>query len=128
LQSPSFGLKHRHEPRREYHREQGRKFDLVILDPLKFATSQAQILHASRGYKDVNLLAMQLLQPGGVLVTFSCSGLVSPDLFQKIVFGASVDAGRDIHILERLAQGPDHLVLLSFPESAYLKGLICRVW
>jgi 23S rRNA (cytosine1962-C5)-methyltransferase len=109
-------------------RNEGRRFDLVILDPPKFATSQAQLMHASRGYKDVNLLAMRLLQPGGLLVTFSCSGLVSADLFQKIVFGASVDAGRDVQILERLAQGPDHPVLLSFPESAYLKGLICRVW
>jgi 23S rRNA (cytosine1962-C5)-methyltransferase len=110
------------------YREEGRRFDLVILDPPKFATSQAQLMHATRGYKDVNLLAMQLLQPGGCLVTFSCSGLVSADLFQKIVFGASVDAGRDVQILEWLAQGPDHPVLLSFPESAYLKGLICRVW
>jgi 23S rRNA (cytosine1962-C5)-methyltransferase len=110
------------------YREEGRRFDLVILDPPKFASSQAQIMRASRGYKDVNLLAMQLLQPGGLLVSFSCSGLVSADLFQKIVFGASVDAARDVQILERLAQGPDHPVLLSFPESAYLKGLICRVW
>lgn len=110
------------------YREDGRSFDLVILDPPKFATSQAQVIDASRGYKDLNLLAMQLLRRGGLLVTFSCSGLVSADLFQKIVFGSSVDAGRDVQILERLAQGPDHPVLLTFPESAYLKGLICRVW
>jgi 23S rRNA (cytosine1962-C5)-methyltransferase len=112
---------------REY-REAGRVFDLVILDPPKFAASQGQVMSASRGYKDINLLAMQLLSPGGTLVTFSCSGLVSADLFQKIVFGASLDAGRDVQILERLNQGPDHPVLLAFPESAYLKGLICRVW
>ena len=110
------------------YRDEGRSFDLVILDPPKFATSQAQVRGASRGYKDVNLLAMQLLRPGGVLVTFSCSGLVSADLFQKIVFGASVDAGRDAQVVERLAQGPDHPVLLTFPESAYLKGFLCRVW
>ena len=110
------------------YRDEGRRFDLVILDPPKFATSQAQLMRASRGYKDVNLLAMRLLQPGGLLVTFSCSGLVSADLFQKIVFGASIDARRDVQILECLTQGPDHPVLLSFPESAYLKGLICRVW
>lgn len=110
------------------YRDEGRSFDLVILDPPKFATSRAQVMNASRGYKDVNLLAMQLLRPGGLLVTFSCSGLVSADLFQKIVFGASVDAGRDVQILERLAQAADHPVLLTFPESAYLKGLICRVW
>lgn len=112
---------------REY-RDQGREFDLVILDPPKFAASQAQVVGASRGYKDVNLLAMQLLRPGGLLVTFSCTGLVSADLFQKIVFGASVDAGRDVQIIRRLAQGPDHPVLLTFPESAYLKGFVCRVW
>ncbi len=109
-------------------RDEGRSFDLVILDPPKFAASQAQVQGAARGYKDVNLLAMQLLRPGGLLVTFSCSGLVSSDLFQKIVFGASVDAGRDVQIIEQLAQGPDHPVLLAFPESAYLKGLACRVW
>ncbi len=112
---------------RDY-RDQGRGFDMVILDPPKFATSRAQVMDASRGYKDINLLALQLLRPGGYLVTFSCSGLVTADLFQKIVFGASVDAGRDVQILERLAQGPDHPVLLTFPESAYLKGLACRVW
>jgi len=109
-------------------RDQGRSFDLIVLDPPKFATSQAQVLAASRGYKDLNLVAMQLLRPGGLLVTFSCSGLISADLFQKIVFGASVDAGREVQILERLAQGPDHPVLLTFPEGAYLKGLLCRVW
>jgi 23S rRNA (cytosine1962-C5)-methyltransferase len=95
-------------------------FDLAILDPPKFAMSQAQVMSAARGYKDVNLLAIKLLRPGGLLVTFSCSGLVSADLFQKIVFGASVDARRDVQILERLVQGPDHPVLLTFPESAYL--------
>jgi 23S rRNA (cytosine1962-C5)-methyltransferase len=110
------------------YRDEGRAFDLVILDPPKFATSQAQVVDASRGYKDVNLLAMHLLRPGGWLVTFSCSGLVSADLFQKIVFGASLDAGRDVQIVERLSQGPDHPVLLTFPQSAYLKGLVCRVW
>jgi 23S rRNA (cytosine1962-C5)-methyltransferase len=110
------------------YRDQARTFDLVILDPPKFATSQSRLMDASRGYKDVNLLAMQLLRPGGLLVTFSCSGLVSADLFQKIVFGASVDAERDVQILQRLTQGPDHPVLLTFPESDYLKGLLCRVW
>jgi len=110
------------------YREQGRRFDVVILDPPKFATSQTQVMAASRGYKDANLLALHLLRPGGFLVTFSCSGLVSADLFQKILFAASVDARRDVQILERLAQGADHPVLLTFPESAYLKGLLCRVW
>lgn len=110
------------------YRSQGRHFDLVILDPPKFASSQAEVQRAARGYKDINLLAMQLLRPGGLLATFSCSGLVDADLFQKIVFGASVDARRDAQILQRLAQPSDHPVLLTFPESAYLKGLLCRVW
>ncbi len=104
------------------------RFDIIILDPPKFAHSQQQVEKAARAYKDINLLAMQLLQPGGVLANFSCSGLVSADLFQKIVFGASVDAGRDAQVIERLSQGPDHPVLLSFPEGEYLKGLVCRVW
>jgi 23S rRNA (cytosine1962-C5)-methyltransferase len=112
---------------RQY-RAEGRRFDLVVLDPPKFAHSQAQVERAARGYKDINLLGMQLLRPGGVLATFSCSGLVSADLFQKIVFGAAVDARRDAQIVERLSQSPDHPVLLTFPESDYLKGLICRVW
>ena len=109
-------------------RDEGRAFDVVVLDPPKFAASQSQVMNASRGYKDLNLLAMKLLRPGGWLITFSCSGLVSADLFQKIVFAASVDADRIVQIVERLFQGPDHPVLLTFPESAYLKGFICRVW
>jgi 23S rRNA (cytosine1962-C5)-methyltransferase len=111
---------------RQY-RDQGRAFDLVILDPPKFAPSRSQVQAACRGYKDINLLALQILRPGGILFTFSCSGLVSPDLFQKVVFGASVDAGRDVQIIERLSQAPDHPVLLAFPEGEYLKGLVCYV-
>ncbi|MFO7662935.1 MAG: class I SAM-dependent rRNA methyltransferase [Chloroflexota bacterium] len=111
-----------------YYREEGQQFDLVILDPPKFAYSQGQIERATRGYKDLNWLAMRLLRLGGTLITFSCSGLVSADLFQKVVFGAAIDAGRDVQILHHLSQSADHPVLLSFPESAYLKGLLCRVW
>jgi len=111
-----------------YYREEGQQFDAVILDPPKFAYSQGQIDRACRGYKDLNWLALRLLRPGGTLVTFSCSGLVSADLFQKVVFGAAVDAGRDVQVLRHLGQSADHPVLLSFPESAYLKGLLCRVW
>jgi len=107
-------------------RDNGRQFDVVILDPPKFAHSQRDVERAARGYKDLNWLALRLLRPGGLLATFSCSGLVSADLFQKIVFSATVDAGRDVQILQPLAQAPDHPVLLSFPESAYLKGLLCR--
>jgi 23S rRNA (cytosine1962-C5)-methyltransferase len=111
-----------------HYREQQVDFDVAVLDPPKFATAQANVMGATRGYKDANLLAMQLLRRGGLLATFSCSGLVSADLFQKVLFGASVDAGRDVQILEHLSQGPDHPVLLTFPESAYLKGFLCRVW
>jgi 23S rRNA (cytosine1962-C5)-methyltransferase len=112
---------------RQY-RYEGRQFDVVILDPPKFAHAHGQLDRATRGYKDINLIAMQLLRPGGVLATFSCSGLVSADLFQKVVFGAALDARRDVQVIERLTQAPDHPVLLTFPEGEYLKGLICRVW
>ncbi len=109
-------------------RAAGRSFDVVILDPPKFAARTSQVAAATRGYKDINLLGMHLLRPGGLLVTFSCSGLVSAELFQKVVFGAALDAGRDVQVLSRLFQGEDHPVLLTFPEGAYLKGLLCRVW
>ncbi|NJK80474.1 MAG: methyltransferase domain-containing protein [Chloroflexaceae bacterium] len=112
---------------RQY-RQEGRVFDVVILDPPKFAHNQQQIERATRGYKDINMNAMHLIPPGGILVTYSCSGLISPDLFQKVLFGAALDAGRAVQILERLSQAPDHPVRLSFPESEYLKGFICRVW
>ena len=111
-----------------YYRETGRQFDVVVLDPPKFAHNQGQVERACRGYKDLNWLALRLLRPGGLLATFSCSGLVSADLFQKVVFGAAVDAGRDVQIVQPLGQAADHPVLLSFPESAYLKGLLGRVW
>ncbi len=110
-----------------YFRETGRQFDAVILDPPKFAHNHGQIDRATRGYKDLNWLALRLLRPDGVLATFSCSGLISADLFQKVVFGAAVDAGRDVQIARHLGQAADHPVLLAFPESAYLKGLLCRV-
>lgn len=111
-----------------YWRDGGRMFDLIILDPPKFAHSARQVESAARGYKDINLLAFQLLKPGGVLATFSCSGAVSADLFQKIVFAAAVDAGCDAQIIRWLSQASDHPVALTFPEGAYLKGLLCRVW
>ncbi len=112
---------------RQY-RDQGRTFDAIVLDPPKFAATQGQVQAACRGYKDINLLAFRLLKPGGFLLTFSCSGLVSPDLFQKVVFGAALDSSRDGQILEKLSQAPDHPILLTFPESEYLKGLVVRVW
>jgi len=104
------------------------KFDVVILDPPKFASSKRQVEKATRGYKDINLLGMKLIKPGGVLITFSCSGAVSSDLFQKVLFGAAVDAGRHVQIIERLSQSSDHPVLLTYPESEDLKGVVCRVW
>jgi 23S rRNA (cytosine1962-C5)-methyltransferase len=108
-------------------RAEQRAFDVIIADPPKLAQSQSQIERAARAYKDLNLVALQLLKPGGYLITFSCSGLIPPDLFQKIVFSAAVDAQRDAQIIERLSQASDHPVLLSFPEGEYLKGLVCRV-
>lgn len=106
-------------------RDEGRSFDMVILDPPKFAPTAAQAEKASRGYKDINLLAFKLLRPGGILVTFSCSGGVDAALFQKIVAGAALDAGVEAKIIERLSQAADHPVALNFPEGAYLKGLVC---
>lgn len=111
-----------------YWREQGRQFDMIILDPPKFAHSARQVESAARGYKDINLLAFQLLRQGGVLATFSCSGAISSDLFQKIVFAAAVDARCDAQIVHWLSQASDHPVALTFPEGTYLKGLLCRVW
>lgn len=108
-------------------RDQARRFDVIILDPPKFAFSQAQVQAAARGYKDINLQAMHLLRPGGILATFSCSGAVDQVLFQKILFGASLDAGRQVRILEQPSQAADHPVALTFPEGTYLKGFICQV-
>ncbi|MFQ5399059.1 MAG: class I SAM-dependent rRNA methyltransferase [Anaerolineae bacterium] len=111
-----------------HYRDGGRRFDVAVLDPPKFAHSRRDVDRACRGYKDLNWLAMRLLRPGGLLATFSCSGRISADLFQKVVFSAAVDAGCDVQILQQLGQGPDHPILVTFPESAYLKGLLCRVW
>jgi 23S rRNA (cytosine1962-C5)-methyltransferase len=111
---------------RDY-RAEGEKFDCIILDPPKFAKSTAQVDAALRGYKDINLLAMSLLRPGGLLMTFSCTGTVETELFRKVVFGALVDAGREAQVLRQLSAPDDHPVALTFPEGAYLKGLLCRV-
>lgn len=107
-------------------KEAGRTFDIIVLDPPKFAQNQSQLDSATRGYKDINMNALPLLNPGGLLYTFSCSGLVSPDLFQKVLFGAALDAGVNAQILQPLWQSPDHPVALTFPEGAYLKGLVVR--
>ena len=108
-------------------RDSGTRFDLVVLDPPKFVHSADQVTAGSRGYKDINMLGLALVRPGGVLATFSCSGHVDAALFQKIVAGAAVDAGRMAQILERLSQPADHPVATEFPEADYLKGLILRV-
>ena len=106
-------------------RDENRSFDMIILDPPKFAPTAAQAERAARGYKDINLFAFKLLRPGGTLVTFSCSGGIDAGLFQKIVAGAALDAGVEAQIVEHLSQGSDHPVSVHFPEGAYLKGLIC---
>lgn len=106
----------------------GEEFDIVVLDPPKFAHNKKQVENASRGYKDINLNALHLIKTGGYLVTFSCSGSVSADLFQKIVFGALVDSGRKAQIVQRLGANDDHPIALTFPEGEYLKGLILRVY
>lgn len=107
-------------------RKEERSFDLIVMDPPKFIEAKRHLEKGCRGYKDINLLAFQLLRPGGQLFTFSCSGLMAPDLFQKVVADAALDAGCQASILTRLQQPPDHPIALPFPESAYLKGLLCQ--
>ena len=107
-------------------RDTGRKFDMIVLDPPKFASVKSQVMKAARGYKDINLLAMKLLKPNGVLATFSCSGAMLEELFDKVLAEAAQDAGRDFQVIARTRQGADHPVALNFPEGLYLKGLILR--
>ncbi|HHH81566.1 MAG TPA: class I SAM-dependent rRNA methyltransferase, partial [Chloroflexi bacterium] len=107
-------------------RDRGLSFDAIILDPPRFAATRSQVHRAARGYKDINLLAFKLLKPGGRLFTFSCSGGLSSDLFQKIVADAALDAGVGAVIEGWMSQAEDHPVALHFPEGRYLKGLICR--
>ncbi len=108
-------------------RDQNKKFDLIVLDPPKFAPTAAFAEKASRAYKDINLLGFKLLRPGGLLFTYSCSSGISDDLFQKIIAGAALDAGVNAQIVNKLHAAADHPVLLFFPEGAYLKGLVLRV-
>lgn len=105
-------------------RAEGRQFDLIVLDPPKFAPSAQHIDRAARAYKEINLVGMQLLRPGGLLFTYSCSGAISMELFQKIVAGAATDARSDARILRRLSAGTDHPMSAAFPEGEYLKGLL----
>lgn len=108
-------------------REEEQHFDMIVLDPPKFVDSKQGLTRACRGYKDINLLAMQLLNAGGILATFSCSGLMPEELFRKVVADAALDAGREVQFLEYLTQSWDHPVSSAYPEGLYLKGLICRV-
>jgi 23S rRNA (cytosine1962-C5)-methyltransferase len=107
-------------------RDTARVFDLIILDPPKFAPTAAHAQRAARAYKDINLWAFKLLRTGGHLATFSCSGGIDADLFRKIVAGAAVDANADAAIVDRFGASVDHAVALTFPEGEYLKGLLIR--
>jgi 23S rRNA (cytosine1962-C5)-methyltransferase len=108
------------------YRAEGRQFDLIVLDPPKFVENKQHLTQACRGYKDINLLALQLLRPEGILTTFSCSGLLPEELFHKVVADAALDANRPLLFLRKLSQAEDHPVLSTYPEGYYLKGLICR--
>lgn len=109
------------------YRDEKQTFDMIILDPPKFVESKAQLTGACRGYKDINMLAMQLLKPGGTLLTFSCSGLMDASLFQKVVADAALDAKRNVYFVERLQQAADHPIASNYPEGYYLKGLVCQI-
>ncbi|OEF09632.1 class I SAM-dependent methyltransferase [Vibrio genomosp. F10] len=111
---------------REY-RDQGTQFDVVVMDPPKFVSSKNNLTSGANGYKDINMLAMQILKPGGTLLTYSCSGLMSADLFQKVIADAALDAGRSVKFVERFEQAADHLIDTAYPEGFYLKGFACKV-
>ncbi|NVD06607.1 methyltransferase domain-containing protein [Vibrio sp. JPW-9-11-11] len=111
---------------REY-RDQGTKFDVVIMDPPKFVSSKNNLTSGANGYKDINMLAMQILKPGGTLLTYSCSGLMSGELFQKVIADAAVDSGRQVKFVERFEQAADHPTDSAYPEGFYLKGFACKV-
>ncbi|CAG9237616.1 Ribosomal RNA large subunit methyltransferase I [Paraburkholderia sabiae] len=107
--------------------DEGERFDLIVLDPPKFAPSREHVDRAARAYKDINLTGLKLLRPGGLLFTYSCSGAIDAELFQKIVAGAASDARVDARILRRLGAGVDHPLLTAFPEGEYLKGLLLQI-
>lgn len=109
------------------YRAEGEQFDMIVMDPPKFVENKNQLASACRGYKDINMLALQLLRPGGILLSFSCSGLLPTDLFQKILADAALDAHREIQFVEQFRQAADHPVIGSYPEGLYLKGFACVV-
>lgn len=109
------------------YRTEGVQFDMIVMDPPKFVENKSQLASACRGYKDINMLALQLLRPGGILLSFSCSGLLPTELFQKILADAALDANREIQFVEQFRQAADHPVIGSYPEGLYLKGFACVV-
>ena len=109
------------------YRAEGRQFDMIVMDPPKFVENKNQLASACRGYKDINMLALQLMRPGGILLSFSCSGLLPTDLFQKILADAALDAHREIQFVEQFRQAADHPVTCAYPEGLYLKGFACLV-
>jgi 23S rRNA (cytosine1962-C5)-methyltransferase len=111
----------------QYVRQKHGPFDLVVCDPPAFAKSRNEVDRAARGYKDVNLFAMRMIERGGLMMTFSCSGHLSLDLFQKVIFAAALDSGRRVSFVRRLTAGPDHPVSLHAPEGEYLKGFLLEV-
>jgi 23S rRNA (cytosine1962-C5)-methyltransferase len=111
----------------QYVRQKRENVDLLICDPPAFAKSRGDVERAARGYKDVNLFAMRMVEPGGLMMTFSCSGHMSVDLFQKVIFAAALDAGRRVSFVRRLTAGPDHPVSIYCPEGEYLKGFLLEV-
>jgi 23S rRNA (cytosine1962-C5)-methyltransferase len=111
----------------QYVRQHRERFDFIVCDPPAFAKSRGDVDRAARGYKDVNLHALKLVEPGGLLMTFSCSGHMSLDLFQKVIFAAALDAGRRVSFVRRLGAGADHPVSLYCPEGEYLKGFLLEV-
>lgn len=111
---------------REY-RDQGTKFDVVIMDPPKFISGRQNVTSGANGYKDINMLAMQIIKPGGTLLTYSCSGLMDTALFQKVIADAALDSGRSVKFIERFGQAADHPTDSAYPEGFYLKGFACKV-
>jgi len=109
-------------------RDEGDKFDIIVLDPPKYAPSRSALDRASRAYKDLNRLGMQLLNSGGLLATFSCSGAMDMETFKQVLAWAALDAGKQVQFIHQFHQPEDHPVRASFPEGEYLKGLLCRVW
>jgi 23S rRNA (cytosine1962-C5)-methyltransferase len=103
------------------------RYELIVLDPPAFAKHREAIPQALKGYRGINRSALRNIAPGGLLFTFSCSQLISPELFRETLFSAAAQAGREVRILRELHQGPDHPINLFHPEGSYLKGLLLQV-